>query len=136
MKLYADEPGHRAVRRLAPPLVVSAIVRVEVPAALWRKHRAGELESADAELLVAAFEADYHGSLDEPPMFAAVALGAAALETAARLAATHSLRAYDAVQLSCALAASEADPGCATFACFDHGLGAAAARSGFGLLPA
>jgi hypothetical protein len=39
---------------------------------LWRKERLGELSAADAELLVAAFEADYFGTGDEEPAFAAV----------------------------------------------------------------
>lgn len=58
------------------------------------------------------------------------------LETAAQVSATHALRAYDAVQLASALAAREADPGCTEFACYDADLRAAAARSGFSLIPA
>jgi uncharacterized protein len=135
VKLYADEPGHAAVRRLRT-LIVSAIARVEVPAALWRKERLGELQSADVEVLVATFEADYDGTDRETPLFAPVALTPAVLETAAQVTATHALRAYDAVQLASALAAREADPGCTKFACFDDGLRAAAARSGFSLVPA
>ena len=135
MKLYADEPGHAMVRRLRS-LIVSSIARVEVPAALWRKERLGELQTADAEVLVAAFEADYHGTDREEPVLAAVALAPAVLESAAQVTATHSLRAYDAVQLASALAARKADPGCTEFACFDDDLRAAAARSGFSLIPA
>jgi predicted nucleic acid-binding protein len=134
VKLYADEPGHAPVRRLRS-LIVSALARVEVPAALWRKERLGELQSVDAEVLVAAFEADYHGTDREPPLFAAVALMPEVLETAAQITAAHALRAYDAMQLACALAARDADPGCTEFACFDDELRAAAARSGFGLVP-
>jgi uncharacterized protein len=134
VKLYADEPGHATVRRLQS-VIVSAIARVEVPAALWRKERLGELQSADAEVLMAAFEADYHGTDRGPPLFAAVALGPAVLESAAQVTATHSLRAYDAVQLASALAAREAEPGCTKFACFDDDLRAAAARGGFSLIP-
>lgn len=117
-------------------LIVSSIARVEVPAALWRKERLGELDSADAAVLVSLFEADYHGSDDEPPAFAAVSLAPAVLETAAEITATHALRVYDAVQLASALAAREADPGCAEFACYDDELRATAARSGFSLVPA
>ena len=135
MKLYADEPGHPMVRRLRS-VIVSSIARVEVPAALWRKERLGELQSADAEVLVAVFEADYDGTDREAAVFAAVALAPAVLETAAQVTATHALRAYDSVQLASALAAREADPGCTEFACFDDDLRAAAARSGFRLIPA
>jgi uncharacterized protein len=135
VKLYADEPGHATVRRLRSP-IVSSIARVEVPAAVWRKERLGELPSADAELLVAAFEADYNGTDREAPAFAAVTLAPAVLEAAAQIAAIHALHAYDAVQIACALAAREADPSCTEFACYDPELRAAAARSGFALIPA
>ncbi|MBA2751944.1 MAG: VapC toxin family PIN domain ribonuclease, partial [Actinobacteria bacterium] len=42
MKLYADEEDSSAVRVLTV-VVVSCLARVEVPAAIWRKHRIGEL---------------------------------------------------------------------------------------------
>lgn len=134
MKLYADEPGHAAVRSL-DALIVSSLARVEMPAALWRKERLGQLSAADAELLVAAFEADYFGTADEEPAFAAVAIRPALLDEAAALTGSHGLRGYDAVQLASALAARRADPGCTRFACFDDELRAAAARSGFAPIP-
>lgn len=80
VKLYADEQDHQLVRELAG-LVVSALARVEAPAAIWRKHRMGELDPADAAVLVAAFEPDYHGSADDQPRFAVVAANASVLET-------------------------------------------------------
>jgi predicted nucleic acid-binding protein len=118
VKLYADEQDHQLVRGL-DGLVVSALARVEVPSAIWRKHRMGKLTSADAAVLVAAFEADYHGSADDQPHFAVVAASANVLETAARLAAVHGLRAYDAVQLASAKAAAQAVPDCHTMTAFD-----------------
>jgi predicted nucleic acid-binding protein len=135
VKLYADEPGHEAVRALEG-MIVCSISRVEVPAALWRKQRLGELSAEDAEVLVTAFEADYLGTVEEPPLFAAVAIGSTLLDEAAVLTATHGLRAYDAVQLASALVAREADPACRQFACFDEELRAAAARIGFAPVPA
>ncbi len=135
VKLYADEDGHEAVRAV-DALVVSAIARVEVPAALWRKQRLGELLVADASRLTRAFEVDYGGSESgEPPRLVAVAATAGVLEAAADLVAVHPLGAYDAVQLASAITARRAEPDCQTFACFDSGLRAAAARSGFRLLP-
>ena len=68
MKLYSDEAGHRAIRAL-DALVVSALARVEVPSALWRKARTGELEDAAASTLVSAFELDFHGDLDSGSRF-------------------------------------------------------------------
>ena len=117
------------------PLVLSALARVEVPAALWRKHRIGELAAEDAELLSVEFAADFHGTATEPPRFAAVAIVAEVLEMAARLVAAHGLRAYDGVQLACALAARSADPRCEAFACFDGALRRAAAARGLRPVP-
>ena len=43
VKLYADEPGHEQVRQ-PMHLVVAQLARVEVPSAIWRKQRLGELD--------------------------------------------------------------------------------------------
>jgi predicted nucleic acid-binding protein len=130
VKLYADEPGASPVRRRAP-FVVSSLARVEVPAALWRKHRIGQLSAQDAGLLAADFAADWH----EPAgPFVPVQVGGRVLERAAAMMAGHALRAYDGVQLACAYAAREADPQVDSFLCFDDSLSEAAAREGFQLL--
>jgi uncharacterized protein len=135
VKLYSDEPGYEHVRGLLS-VAVAQLARVEVPAALWRKQRMGELSADDARLLSADFEADYFGADSEPPRFAAVATTAGILDQAARLCASHGLRAYDAVQLSSALAARHADETCTAFAAFDRSLRTAAAAEGFDLVPA
>lgn len=134
VKLYADEDGHEIIRALEN-LVVAQIVRVELPAAIWRKTRVGGLGEAFAALLVADFEADYFGTSDEPPRFASIDLGAGLLDDAAVLSATRGLRAYDAVQLAAARVAAAADPTCRTFAAFDRTLRTAAASEGFVLIP-
>jgi predicted nucleic acid-binding protein len=134
VKLYADEPGHRLVRSF-PVLVVSQLARVEVPAAIWRKHRAGQLTAAQAGVLVADFEADYFGTGPEPARFVVAAVSGAVLETAARVARLHGLRAYDSVQLATAQHVVAAAPECHTFAAFDERLCAAAGAEGFNLLP-
>jgi uncharacterized protein len=113
------------VRRIPGP-VVSAVARVEVPAAIWRKHRIAELSHADASVLVGAFEWDWFRDT-----FAVVGVTAAVLETAARTVARHALRADDAVQLGTALVARAADPELDVFACFDAALMAAARVEGF-----
>lgn len=130
VKLYADERQADQVRA-APMLVVSQLARVEVPAALWKKHRIGELASTEAAVLVAEFEADYFGTQDAPPKFVIVAMNASILEEAARLVATHGLRAYDAVQLASALAARDASDRPLGFLAFDGRLSAAAVFEGF-----
>lgn len=58
VKLYADEPDADRVRGVEL-VVVSAVARVEVPAALWRKSRTGELAVADAALLSEVFALEW-----------------------------------------------------------------------------
>ena len=95
----------------------------------------GELSAGDARLLTADFEAGCSGTDSEPPRFAAVAVTASLLDQAARLCASHGLQAYDAVQLSTALAVRRVDESCTEFAAFDRSLRTAAATEGFELVP-
>ncbi len=134
MKLYVPEEGYGPVRRLPSPLLVSVLARVEVAAALWRKHRTGEVDLDDALLLNRAFAADYAGTRDRPPRFQPVEVTGATIERAVELTGAHGLRAYDAVQLACALATREADKRCTTLASFDQDLTHAAAAEGFAVL--
>lgn len=134
VKLYSDEPGHEQVRDLAIA-IVSQIARVEVPAALWRKQRMGELTADEAATLVVQFEADWYGTDDEPGRFVVAALTASALEDAARLTGVHGLRAYDAVQLAAAVAVRAVEPSCTQLAAFDGALRNAATVEGFALVP-
>ena len=120
---------------MSAPLLVSALARVEVAAALWRKHRTGEVEFDDAQLLNRAFAADYAGTPEKPPRFRAVTVTAGTIERAAELAGTHGLRAYDAVQLACALATRAVDKNCTMLASFDRELTRAAVVEGFETLP-
>jgi predicted nucleic acid-binding protein len=129
VKLYADEQGSADVRT-HPHLVVSQLARVEVPAALWRKHRMDELTATDAGALVADFEADYFGGIDESRRFSIIAVTAGILDAAARLAGVHGLRAYDALQLASAVAVSAATPEGVGFLAYDFALNAAAAAEG------
>ncbi|TFV64695.1 PIN domain-containing protein [Geodermatophilus sp. DF01-2] len=135
VKLYVDEVSHALIRAQVG-LIASQLARIEVPAALWRKVRTGDLMPQDAALLVAAFDADYSGVAEEPPRFSSVAVSSSLLDDAARLCAVHGLRAYDSVQLASARAAAAADPECRTVAAFDDQLRVAAAIEGFQLLPA
>jgi predicted nucleic acid-binding protein len=134
VKLYADEAGHDHLRGLAS-MAAAQLARVEVPAALWRKQRMGELSAEDARLLTADFEADYYGTGSEPGRFAVVAATGSLLAEAARLCASRGLRAYDAIQLSSAIAVRRADESCTEFAAFGRSLRTAAAAEGFELLP-
>lgn len=115
--------------------MVSLLGRVEVPAAIWRKVRAGEVEAAHAAVLIQEFEVDWFPGGAETGRFVVVGLPGVILKHAAGMAASHALRAYDAIQLATAVAAREADPACGSFACFDVGLRQAAAAEGFVLVP-
>jgi len=134
VKLYADEVGAELVRALSP-LIISQIARVEVPAALWRKHRMGELSAADTTVLISAFEADYFGTVEDPERFLTIGTSAYILDSAAQLAGVHGLRAYDSVQLASACSALREVPEGICFAAFDQTLCTAAAREGLELLP-
>lgn len=134
MKLYADEADCEAIRAL-DVIVVSRIARVEVPAAIRKKQRMGELDDEEASVLIAEFEADYFGVLNAAPRFVVVDITSAMLDHAAALVATHPLRAYDAIQLATACVVREVDPACDTFAGADATLRAAATAEGFALVP-
>lgn len=134
VKLYADEADHAAIREIRSP-VVSAVARVEVPSALWRKVRAGEIPPDAARVLIDEFEADWHGTPEDDPRFAAVAVGSEVLERAARVTGVHGLRTFDAVHLASALTARMVAPELTKFAAFDVELRVAAAAEGFTLLP-
>jgi hypothetical protein len=134
---YAAEERQAALGR-PEEIIVSVLARVEVPSAIWRKQRMGELTAEDAALLVAAFEADYFGTAGgaaEAGGFLGVAVRSAILARATRLVAAYPLRAYDAIQLASALAVAEVVPELAGFAAFDRQLRAAAAAEGLPLLP-
>jgi hypothetical protein len=60
---------------------------VEVPSALWRKARTGELQDAAAGILISAFELDFHGDPDSHPRFTIISLTEPVLTRAAREAA-------------------------------------------------
>lgn len=129
VKLYSDEPGSTEVRSITS-LVVSALARVEVPAALWRKQRSGKITVGQTRTLVSAFEGDLNGTGEEPPRFLSVTVSRNILNAAASLIALHPLRAYDSVQLASALAVKQVDDEFGGFACFDHALLDAAAIEG------
>jgi hypothetical protein len=132
--LYADETGSEFVRGLGA-ITVSELARVEVPSAIWLKHRTGELEAASARTFVDLFEDDWFGTEDSDPRFTIVACSSLILESAAALTRSRGLRAYDAMQLASAVTARVADPGIDSFACFDETLRSGAGAEGFAVLP-
>lgn len=130
---YAAEPGRQRVPR-APVVVVSAVSRVEVSSAIWRKQRIGELSPDQARVLVDAFLADLSSgqtSSEAGVTYLAVAVGKAVLDTAVALCGVHGLRAYDAVHLASAMRARAADRRLTQFVTYDRTLHRAAAAENF-----
>ena len=134
VKLYSDENGSDVVAGLEA-VAVSALATVEVPAAIWRKSREGDLTGSEASVLVRQFETDISGSQGRPPRLALVAMRPEILAEAASLLPLLPLRAYDAIQLAGALAVERVDPRFEGFACFDAALRRAAEARGLALIP-
>lgn len=134
VKRYLDEVGSDVARSAADP-TYSDLTRVELASAVWRKERDGLLSLDEVGDVLDAFAADWLGTPSAEPTVAVVALDDAVLGRAAQLTGRHGLRAGDAVQLACALAARRVDPTIIDFVCFDRRLRDAAAREGFRLLP-
>ena len=132
VKRYADEPGSDLVQAVSAPLIASDLAAVEVPAALWRKHRIGQISASDAQILCRRFLTDIDASLPEGDAVL-IEAGKDVLRDAVRLVARHPLRAYDAVQLASALAAVRILGDC-PFGCFDTQLSTAAAAEGITLM--
>ena len=130
VKIYSEEPGSAEMRTL-PLLVVSAICRVEVTSAIWKKATHGDLEEIEAQQLIRDFQADLRSVRPEATDLIAIPVTNVLLRSAAALVPIHNLKALDAIQLSSALAAREADTSCDTFACYDRTLARAAASHGF-----
>jgi len=132
VKRYADEAESDLVRAVTEPVIASGLAAVEVPAALWRKHRIGDISAADAQVLCRRFLTDVSASASGSDAVL-IEVGKDILRSAIDLVARHPLRAYDAVQLASALAAIRLTGRC-PFGCFDAQLSRAAAAEGLILL--
>ncbi len=132
VKRYADESGSDLVQAVPPPLIVSDLAAVEVPAALWRKHRVGQISASDAQILSRRFLTDIDATSSQSDAVL-IEAGKDILRDAVSLVARHPLRADDAVQLASALAAVRTLGNC-PFGCFDTQLNDAAAAEGLTLL--
>jgi hypothetical protein len=116
VKRYIQEEGGDAVRPLFRRRVAaSAISGVEVPAAFWRRAREGDLTEARAKNLTKKVIADLSEII-------VVEVRRSATDLARQLVERHPLRAYDAVQLACALLLAERAATAVTFVCADHRL--------------
>jgi len=116
VKRYIREAGGDKVRPLFRRRVAaSAISGIEVPAAIWRRAREGDLSEARAHDLVKKVVEDLAEMI-------VVEMRRSVTELARELVERHPLRAYDAVQLACALLLAERAATAVTFICADHRL--------------
>lgn len=102
VKRYVQEDGTVWVRRLTRRIAgrrifLAGITTVEVTSAVARRRKGRTLTSAEASSILHRFRQHLAGR------YTLIDLTPALLSEAARLANVHSLRAYDAVQLSAAL---------------------------------
>lgn len=104
-----DEPGHQWIASLCAPdaahtILIADITLVEMVATFCRMARETppRLNTEDRDALIALFR-DH----DVAQSYVVVPLRRTLLERAAALCRTHPLRAYDAIQLACALQVSD-----------------------------
>ena len=131
VKRYFAEAGSDVVRRLlASPRrrAASSLALVEVPAALRRKERNGDIDAAHVVAVVSRLAADMDA-------FLLVDIRPPVIDRAAALVMSYTLRAYDAIQLSSALHIGVVSREPVTFVCTDAELRAAAVGQGLRVLP-
>jgi predicted nucleic acid-binding protein len=124
VKRYVREAGSermQALVRRQPELVISRLTVVEVPAAIWKRSRAGNLSAAETRRALARFAGDLARLTTVEPR-------PATIELAAELIERYPLRAYDAVQLASALRWARETGLASCFVCADERLGQAAAK--------
>ena len=102
VKRYVQEDGTAWVRRLTRRsagrrIYLARITPVEVTAAIARRRKGRKLTSAKASSILRRFRQHLAGR------YTLIDLSPALFDEAMRLANTHTLRAYDAVQLAAAL---------------------------------
>ncbi len=110
VKQHVAETGHAWVRAICAPtagnvVVTAEIALVEVVATFSRMARENppRLTIAERDQVIADFNARFLRQ------YVVVKIDRALLERAAMLSMTHPLRAYDAVQLACALTRRDDD---------------------------
>lgn len=102
VKRYVFEQGQGWVTNLCDPvyghtLYISQIALVEVVAAICKKAREQSITITDRDNFISVFQQDCQNSYGIMPVTTDI------YTAAAKLCLIHKLRAYDAVQLACAL---------------------------------
>lgn len=141
VKRFFQEQGHAWVEALHDPaqghgLYISQAAHVEVVASICRKAREQDMPLEERDITIADFRRDIQN------FYSVWLVDNALYTTAGNLCRTHRLRAYDAIQLACALAVredvfatqpSEAQLHELLFVSADLGLLAIARAEGFGI---
>lgn len=126
--MFIEEAGTAEVQHAvqgAEAVTAAELTYVEAHSALARMRAGKRLSTSAYRAKAREFDSFWGG-------VAAVEISSELLRTAAALAARHTLRAYDAVQLAAALIVREAED--FVFACWDDELTAAAQTEGFNAL--
>jgi predicted nucleic acid-binding protein len=138
VKRHVVEPGHAWVQALYAPrgrnsIVVAEVALVEVAAAFSRMVRESvpRLTPARRNRVMSDFDSRFLRQ------YIVIAVDRSIITRAADLCRTHPLRAYDAIQLACALTRRDDDVAdglpAPTFVCADTALLAAAAAEGLAI---
>ena len=125
VKKYIAERGSdrlRALVRARREFAIARVSQVEVPAALARRAREGDLRRDVAERHAAQFD-------DDVAAMRVVELRPPVLNIASRLVWAHPLRAYDALQLAAAIHLKRMSQTAVTFVAADGPLCDAAAAA-------
>jgi predicted nucleic acid-binding protein len=111
-----------------PEVLTWLLSDVEVRSGIVRLGRDGAMNPVEVQTAIARIESFWE-SVHE------ISLVETVKPRAKRLLGVHALEAVDAMQLGAALAGVYDDPLGWEFVCLDHGLGAAARREGFIVIP-
>ena len=139
MKRYLQEPGHEWIETLHDPaqghgLYIAQTALVEVVASICRKAREQNMPLEERDSTIDDFRRDVQN------IYSVWLVDNALYTAAGDLCRSHRLRAYDAVQLACAMAVREdtlvaqspdAEPPDFIFVCADLGLLTFARAEGF-----
>jgi predicted nucleic acid-binding protein len=126
VKLYASEPGSAETRRAvaeADQVASSVLAYAETRAALARKYRMRQLDTAGLDRSKGDFEDDWKGFIKMPA-------DAETVRRAGDLAEQFRLRAYGAIHLATADRLYRDTRSRLGFLCFDAALNGAAAKLG------
>lgn len=129
--LHVEQSATTHVRDLYakdPDVLTWVLSDVEVRSGIARLGRDGAMGPSEVQTAIARVEAFWE-SVHE------ISLVETVKPRAKRLLGVHPLKAADALQLGAALAAVYDNPLGWEFVCLDRGLGAAARREGFSVIP-